>query len=155
MESASHRSATVTGLIADKCAIIHGAFKISGTTSLLVAPSSGSATDDLLTWNSVDKNIKRISPNVSNVCNVSSPYVAKATDSFIGVCVASVIDLYATPTIGQTLTVADIGACANINPITICSSLGINGNPYATINTDYGSMTFKFNGSFYSIVAMV
>ena len=145
----------IYGDFVTKCAIVHGAFKTSGTTSLLVAPVTGTTTDDVLIWNSVDKNIKRISPNVGNVCNVSSPYVTKGSDSFIGVCVASVIDLYATPALGQTITVTDIGACANINPITICSSLGINGNPYATINTDFGSMTFKFNGSFYSIIAMV
>ena len=141
-----------------KCAVIHGAFKTSGTTSLLVAPASGSTSDEILVWNSGDKTIKKISQNfdsILNVCNVSIPYTTTATDDFIGVCAPTTICLYATPAIGQKVIVADIGSCALTTPITICSPLLINGSPSVIINTDYGSLTFVYNGSFWSAVGFV
>lgn len=57
-------SSTVRPLIygdfTTKCITVHGDFKTSGTTSLLVAPVSGSGSDAILVWNSSDKIIKQI-----------------------------------------------------------------------------------------------
>jgi len=148
----------IYGDFSSKCAIIYGAFKTSGTTSLLVTPATGSTSDEILVWNSSDKIIKKISQNfdsIVNVCNVSAAYTTTAKDDFVGVCVSSIICLLDNPPIGQKVTVADIGSCALTSPISICSPLGINGNPSAIINTDYGSITFIYNGNFWSAVAFV
>ena len=91
--------------------------------------------------------------NVVNVNNISSAYTTTISDNFVGVSVSSLINLYGTPIRGQKVTVADVGSCASINPITICSTLGINGGSLAVINTDYGSITFIYNGGFWSAVS--
>jgi hypothetical protein len=51
----------IYGDFAAKCAIVHGAFKTSGATSLLVAPVAGATSDSILVWNSSDKLIKTVS----------------------------------------------------------------------------------------------
>jgi hypothetical protein len=55
--------------------------------------------------------------------------------------------------IGTVFVVKDIDGDAATNPITV-AGLGstIDGSPTATINTNYGSLTFIFNGTEWSIV---
>jgi energy-converting hydrogenase Eha subunit H len=48
------------------------AINLTGTVTLQSTPLSGTTTDAILVWNSVDKKIKQISQNVVNVCNVIS-----------------------------------------------------------------------------------
>jgi hypothetical protein len=159
IENSNTINPLIYGEFDTNCVIVHGAFKTSGATSLLVAPVSGTSADQILVWNSSDKVIKKVTQastqNVVNVCNVSSNYTTTASDSFVGVSVASTICLYNSPALGQKVTIADIGSCALTNPIIICSPLGINGQPFSTINTDYGSITFIYNGTFWGAVAFV
>jgi hypothetical protein len=58
----------IYGDFSAKCAIIYGAFKTSGATSLLVAPVVGTCTDSILVWNSSDCLIKKV-PYVSGATN--------------------------------------------------------------------------------------
>ena len=133
------------------------AINLTGTVTLQSTPLSGTTTDAILVWNSVDKKIKQISQNVVNVCNVISTYTATSNDSFIGVSGASLICLLNTPYLGQRVTVVDICGNALSNPITICSNKRINDSLSCTsiINTNYGSVTFLFNGYFWSAVAFI
>jgi hypothetical protein len=133
------------------------AINLTGTVTLQSTPLSGTTTDAILVWNSVDKKIKQISQNVVNVCNVISTYTATSNDSFIGVSGASLICLLNTPYCGQRVTVGDICGNALSSPITICSNKRINDSLSCTsiINTNYGSVTFLFNGYFWSAVAFI
>ena len=131
---------------------------ITGIVTLQSTPTGGTTTDAILVWNSVDKKIKQISQNVVNVCNVSTTYTATCNDSFIGVSGASLICLLNTPYCGQRVTVADICGNALSSPITIDGNgKRINDSLSCTslINTNYGSVTFIFNGYFWSAVAFI
>jgi hypothetical protein len=140
---------------------------ITGNLKLLSTPSSGSTSDAVLVWNSADKSVKRITvttltgnSNTVNVCNVFSTYTATTTSDFIGVSGASAIYLPQNPKPCQRISVADICGNALNDTITICGYYGlagklINGDPAATINTDYGSITFINNGYFWSTVAFI
>jgi hypothetical protein len=131
---------------------------ITGIVTLQSTPTGGTTTDAILVWNSVDKKIKQISQNVVNVCNVSTTYTATCNDSFIGVSGASLICLLNTPYCGQRVTVADICGNALSSPITIDGNgKRINDSLSCTsiINTNYGSVTFLFNGYFWSAVAFI
>jgi len=85
--------------------------------------------------------------NVVNVCNVfTTGYTATQENDFVGVSGASCIYLPPTPKPCQRITVADICGCAVLNSIQINGNGNcINGDSIATINTDYGSMTFINN----------
>ena len=133
------------------------AINLTGTLTLQSTPLTGTTTDAILIWNSVDKKIKQISQNVVNVCNVYTTYTATSNDSFIGVSGASLICLLNTPYLGQRVTVVDICGNALSNPITICSNKRINDSSscISLINTNYGSVTFIFNGIFWSAVAFI
>jgi hypothetical protein len=130
---------------------------LTGTLTLQSTPLSGTTTDAILVWNSVDNKIKQISQNVVNVCNVSTTYTATCNDNFIGVSGASLICLLNTPYLGQRVTVVDICGNALSSPITICSNKRINDSLscISLINTNYGSVTFIFNGYFWSAVAFI
>jgi hypothetical protein len=123
---------------------------------LCTAPPLGSTSDALLVWNSIDKQIKQISSNVVTVCNIISQYTATSGSSFIGVSGTTCVFLMNNPNCGQKVSVADICGDALSNPITI------NGNgkrindstcTCSIINTNYGSITFIYNGYFWSAVA--
>jgi hypothetical protein len=98
----------------------------------------------------------------SNIINVYNPtistYTATTSNDFIGVSGGSTIWL---PTIsvctGQRITVADIAGNAATNSISICSGSYKILNCYsATINTNYGSVSFIFNGkNFWSAMAFI
>lgn len=94
--------------------------------------------------------------NTVNVCNVTTTYSANTTNDFIGVSGATLIYLPQSPKPCQRISIADIKGDALGNNITICSEgMAINGNTTATINTDYGSITFINNGYSWSAVAFI
>jgi hypothetical protein len=130
---------------------------LTGTLTLQSTPTGGTTTDAILVWNSVDKKIKQISQNIVNVHNVFTTYTGTTNDSFIGVSGTSLIYLLPTPICGQRVTVADICGNALSSPITIRSNKRINDSLSCTslINTNYGSVTFIFNGYFWSAVAFI
>ena len=130
---------------------------LTGTLTLQSTPTGGTTTDAILVWNSVDKKIKQISQNIVNVHNVFTTYTGTTNDSFIGVSGTSLIYLLPTPICGQRVTVADICGNALSSPITIRSNKRINDSLSCTslINTNYGSITFIFNGYFWSAVAFI
>ena len=92
--------------------------------------------------------------NIVNVCNVSGIYSATTNNNFIGATGGSVIYLPNSPNSGQKISVADLSGNALACNILVCSdTCKILNDQYATINTDYGSMSFIFNNTFWSAVA--
>lgn len=93
------------------------------------------------------------------------PFYIQSTDNYIGVSgytagSCACIYLLSSPTVqaGQKVIVADIQGQALTYPITIDGNgKYINGNSAtcAIINTDYGSITFLYNGYFWSAIAFV
>lgn len=136
---------------------------LTGAIKLKSTPASGSISDAVLVWNSGDTCVKQYPltslSNIVNVCNVGggSLYYALLCDHFIGACSGSTIVLPTNPNCGQRLVVSDISGCALVCGIKIlCSnSHPIVGFNCATINTDYGSISFIYNGNFWSTVAFI
>jgi len=95
--------------------------------------------------------------NTLSVCNVNATYTATTLNDFIGVSGATCIFLPAVPKACQRITVADIEGDALTNSIEVNGNgICINGASLATINTDYGSMTFINNNvSGWSAVAFI
>lgn len=117
--------------------------------------SASFVNESLVTKRYVNSRISG-SSNITNVCNVNTQYTATTTSSFIGVSGASCIYLMNNPSCGQRVSVADICGGALVNPITINgNSKRINDSSCCTslINTNYGSITFIYNGYFWSAVA--
>ena len=106
----------------------------------------------------VDKGYVDNQSNVVKVCTINTAYVTLRNDDLIGVDGLSTnqICLYATPVLGQRLTVVDICGNALADPITINGNGNtINSDACSTINTDYGSVTYIYNGAFWSAVAFI
>jgi uncharacterized delta-60 repeat protein len=96
--------------------------------------------------------------NVVNVCQIGSGYYVQRYDDLIAVSGLStaVIYLDPSPVIGQRVSVVDICGNALADPIMINGyGKNINDGATSTINTDYGSVTFVFNGIFWSAIAFV
>jgi hypothetical protein len=89
--------------------------------------------------------------NVTLVTN--TPYTASNTDYFLSVNVAgpSLIELPTSPT-GRVYVVKDDSGQAIINPITITDIALIDGSANGIINSDYGSLTFIFNGTQWNVI---
>ena len=106
----------------------------------------------------VDRGYVSSVSNVLNVCIVGTTYTTLRNDDLIGVSGLSsnLIYLYSSPVLGQRVSVVDVCGCALIDPITIHGNgKPINDGVCATINTDYGSVTFVYNGIFWSAIAFV
>jgi hypothetical protein len=95
--------------------------------------------------------------NVLTTYEVSTTsYTATTSSDFIGASGGTTIYLPDAPKQGQRIVVADIGGDALSSSIVICSNtLQIVGGQSATINTDYGSITFIHNGTFWSTAAFI
>jgi hypothetical protein len=99
----------------------------------------------------------------SNVINVVSPpvgttYYVGRYDDLIPVSGISTnqIYFYPTPVLGQRISVVDICGNALADPITVNGyGKNINDGACSTINTDFGSVTFVYNGIFWSAIAFV
>jgi len=105
----------------------------------------------------VDKQISGCS-NILNVKRVCNTYYTLRNDDVIAVSGISTnqIYLFPTPVLGERISVVDICGNALGDPITI-NGYGnqINNGSCSTINTDYGSVTFVWNGIFWSAIAFV
>jgi len=110
----------------------------------------------------VDKQVSGCS-NMIKIKNVfGCTYNATIADDIIAVSGQSNCPIYLpiTPVLincrGQRITVVDICGCALIDPIIINGNGKlINNGTCSTINTDYGSVTFVYNGYFWSAIAFV
>lgn len=87
------------------------------------------------------------------VTTVESDYLALPTDYFIAVITGApyTITLPVAPD-GTVYIVKDVLGTAAVNPITIVDNGFIDGSPSATINTNFGSLTFVANNGAWSIV---
>ena len=83
----------------------------------------------------------------------TTPYTALSSDYVIGVNVAgpSIVNLPASP-VGTIYYVKDVSGNALVNPITIQDVALIDGVATALINSDYGSLTFVFNGTEWNLL---
>ena len=87
----------------------------------------------------------------------TSPYqIVEDVDYFIGVAnntgATFVVNLPATPDTGEVYIVKDTLGNAGTDPISISGgAILIDGAAAATIDTNYGSLTFVFNGTEWSI----
>jgi hypothetical protein len=84
---------------------------------------------------------------------VQQDYTAQFTDYMIGVITSAPFTITLPASInGTTFVVKDLSGTASANPITVTSTATIDGAAAATINTDYGSLTFTRINSAWSIV---
>ena len=142
-----------------KCAVIHGAFKTSGTTSLLVTPNAGTISDSVLVRNSGTGEIKIVNGaslgdknNIyakttvtgSTILTTGSTYVILVNHS-----APAIITLPATPIDGQVFRIKDAAYLALSNPITVGrNGKNIDRQPYdALINTDAGALELVYDST--------
>jgi len=126
-------------------------YYLSGSTDPRWIPDWGAVTG--YTQSAVTQ-----SSNTVDVCIVCSNYSATTTNDFIGVSGGTSMSIWlpVSQKLGQRVSVVDICNFSLTNPITICGSGKlINGCNYATINTDYGSITFINNGISWSAVSFI
>jgi hypothetical protein len=94
--------------------------------------------------------------NIVNVNNIGNVYTTTRNDDFIGVDGASCIFLFDAPVVGQRIIIADICGNALLDPITVDGNgFQINDAECSTINTNYGSITYIYNGLKWSAVGFV
>jgi len=149
----------IYGDFSSKCVIVHGAFKTSGTTSLLVAPNIGTISDQVLVRNSGTGEIKTVAGaslgdknNIyakttvtgSTLLTTGSTYVILVNHS-----APATITLPASPIDGQVFRIKDAAYIALSVPITI----GRNGKNVdrqaadALINTDAGALELVYDAT--------
>lgn len=141
---------TLTGDTTFSGATLNYSDDYSGTYTNRSIPDVGYVTG--YTQSAVTQN-----SNILTTYEVSAvTYTATTSSDFIGASGGTTIYLPDAPKQGQRIVVADIGGDALSDSITICSNtLQIVGGTSATINTDYGSITFINNGSFWSTAAFI
>jgi hypothetical protein len=170
-------SGTITGATNGLCKIgqnvvLGGALtgttsiSLSGATSLTFTDTrtttsgvtyGGDYEEDFVARSLVTKKYVDDKANTIAVCNVSVSYTATTESDFVGISGASTLHLPATPKACQRITVADIeGNALSDNICIVGNGQCINGESYALINTNYGSMTFINNNvSGWSAVAFI
>lgn len=92
-------------------------------------------------------------PGLVPTTTVEADYTAQLTDYFIGVISSAeyTITLPDGP-IGTVFVVKDVSGTASTNPITIVNTVNIDGQAGATIDADYGSLTFVYSNNAWNIV---
>jgi hypothetical protein len=86
----------------------------------------------------------------------SLTYNATNNDDYIGCSGVTTVNLPSTPTLGKEIIVSDIKGDAFTNNITVLASPNvITGGSPVLINTNYGSITFLWNGIIWSIISWV
>jgi hypothetical protein len=88
----------------------------------------------------------------------TDPYYVTNVYGYIGVSGVSCVYLPPSPGLGYSISIADICGDGLSAPITVDGNgVCINGmtDGYATINTNYGSISFVYNGYFWSAVAFI
>jgi hypothetical protein len=90
-----------------------------------------------------------------NVLITTNPsYTLLETNQYVGSSGTTTYNLFATPEIGQEFTISDIIGIAGVTPITINGNgNSILGDTSALINTNYGSVTFLYNGNNWVVTA--
>ena len=93
-------------------------------------------------------------PLIIPTISVEEDYTALTTDYFIGVITGGPYTITLPVSVdGTVYIVKDIFGEASINPITIVGdTTTIDGQPSATINTDFGAVALVFNEGSWSIV---
>lgn len=140
--------------------------KISGNTTNLVLNDSGLTYTSDYSTNFTDRSLvdkKYVDDSVCNNSNLicvrnvtASTYTVVSTDDFIGVSGSSCICLNGSPNIGQRVIVSDICGDALANPIIVDGNgNSISGSACSIINTDYGSMTYIYNGNNWSGISFI
>lgn len=77
-------------------------------------------------------------------------------DYFVGISGANCVYLYGQPICGQVITITDICGGALLDNINIDGNgTCINNDGTSRINTNYGSITYRHNGTFWSVVGFV
>jgi len=135
---------------------------------LYTAPTGGSTNDSLLVWDSGDKFVKQIAvsaitsgitTNTLNIVDFTGvTYYATQSSDFIGASGGTTIFLPNPPKDGQRIVVADIGGNALMSPIKIDGNGKeiLKSTDQATINTEFGSITFIYNSKgFWSTAAFI
>jgi hypothetical protein len=92
--------------------------------------------------------------SVVPVTNVTTtPFTPAATDYLLCVEIAGLASIVLpTSVVGKVFVVKDCDGDANTNPITVTATGStIDGSVSATIGVNYGSLTFVFNGTEWSI----
>jgi len=142
--------------------LINNTLEFSGTSIQYSADYSESynirSIPDVEYVTAYTKNAITINSNVLNVTDVSDiTYTATIYDDFISVSGGSLVYLPSDPKMGQRIVVADVGGNALLYPITINGNgKNILDSNIATINTNYGSITFIYNTKgFWSTVAFI
>lgn len=92
-------------------------------------------------------------PGLVPTTTVEADYSATATDYFIGVITSAeyTITLPNGPT-GTVYIVKDVSGTAGANPITVVNTVDIDGEAGATIDTNFGSLTFVYSNEAWNIV---
>lgn len=146
----------IYGEFPNTCAVIHGAFKTSGATSLLVAPTTGVITDSVLVWNSGDKLIKTVAGaslgdknNIYSKSAVTTSVTLTSGSSFVilvSAATTTTIILPTTPISGQVFKIKDVCGNALVNNIIVDAGSGrvIDNARCGLINTDYGALELMY-----------
>lgn len=92
-------------------------------------------------------------PGLVPTITVNTDYTAELTDYFIGVVTNAeiTITLPNGPT-GTVFVVKDVSGSASTNPITVVNTVNIDGQAGATIDTDFGSLTFVYSNGAWNII---
>lgn len=92
-------------------------------------------------------------PGLVPTTTVEADYTALLTDYFIGVISSAeyTITLPNGPT-GTVFIVKDVSGTAGTNPIIVVNTVDIDGEAGATIDTNFGSLTFVYSNAAWNIV---
>lgn len=92
-------------------------------------------------------------PGLVPVVTVEADYSVLLTDYFIGVISSAeyTITLPNGPS-GTVFIIKDVSGTASTNPITIVNTVNIDGQAGATIDVDFGSLTFIYSNGGWNIV---
>lgn len=92
-------------------------------------------------------------PGLVPTTTVQTDYTAQLTDYFIGVITDAeyTITLPNGPT-GTVFVIKDVSGTASTNPITVVNTVDIDGEAGATIDTNFGSLTFVYSNGAWNII---
>ena len=92
-------------------------------------------------------------PGLVPTITVESDYTALVTDYFIGVISNAeyTITLPNGP-VGTVFIIKDVSGTAGTNPITVVNTVDIDGEAGATIDTNFGSLTFVYSNGAWNII---
>lgn len=87
---------------------------------------------------------------------VGTVYTTERYDNYVGISGASCVYLYANPVLGQKVIIVDACGNALVDNITIDGNgVNINNSACSAINTNYGAITFVYNGQFWSPISFI